>query len=290
VQSVEETDMSPVVAIIAPGMMGSAVGKRLVEHGVKVTTVLGGRTPDSAARAREAGMVPVDEAEAVRADVVLSIVPPAAALPLAEKLLPHLQANRQKPIYVDCNAVSPETAVAIASVITSTGGPFVDAGIVGGPPKPGYEGPVFYASGEAAPRFAALGEFGLKVRVVDGPAGAASAVKMSYAGITKGFTALSAVMMLAAAREGTADILHRELSESQPALLAWLTRQVPAMDSKAYRWVAEMEEIADFVGDDPAARQVFEGYARFYERIAADHDGGKKEVGALADFIGRGQK
>jgi L-threonate 2-dehydrogenase len=282
--------MGPVVAIIAPGMMGSAVGRRLVQHGLKVTTVLDGRSAESLARAREAGMVPVTDTEAVTADVVMSIVPPAAAVPLAERLLPRLQASRQKPIYVDCNAVNPKTVVEIASIVTSTGCPFVDAGIIGGPPKPNYDGPVFYASGDAAGRFAALGEYGLKVRVLDGPAGAASAVKMSYAGITKGFTALSAAMMLAAAREGTAETLHRELSESQPALLAWLTRQMPAMYSKAYRWVAEMEEIAEFVADDPAARQAYLAYARLYERFAADYDGDKREVGALAEFVKRSQQ
>jgi putative dehydrogenase len=282
--------MGPVVAIIAPGMMGSAVGRHLVQHGLKVTTVLDGRSAESLARAREAGMVPVTDTEAVTADVVMSIVPPAAAVPLAERLLPRLQASRQKPIYVDCNAVNPKTVVEIASIVTSTGCPFVDAGIIGGPPKPNYDGPVFYASGDAAGRFAALGEYGLKVRVLDGPAGAASAVKMSYAGITKGFTALSAAMMLAAAREGTAETLHRELSESQPALLAWLTRQMPAMYSKAYRWVAEMEEIAEFVADDPAARQAYLAYARLYERFAADYDGDKREVGALAEFVKRSQQ
>ncbi|HKA71204.1 MAG TPA: DUF1932 domain-containing protein [Xanthobacteraceae bacterium] len=281
--------MSPVVAVIAPGMMGSAVGRRLVEHGVTVTTVLDGRSEETAARARACGMQPVSDAEAVTADIVMSIVPPAAAIPLAEKLLPRLQANRQKPIYVDCNAVNPKTVVEIASIVTATGCPFVDAGIIGGPPKAGYSGPVFYASGEAAGRFAALDQYGLKVRVLDGPVGAASAVKMSYAGITKGFTALAAAMMLAAAREGTAETLHRELAESQPALLGWLTRQMPAMYSKAYRWVAEMEEIADFVADDPAARQAYLAYAKFYERIAADYDGDKREVDALQAFLKKGQ-
>jgi len=282
--------MAPVVAIIAPGMMGSAVGKRLVEHGVRVTTVLSGRSAASAARAREAGMVAVDESEAIAADFVMSIVPPATALPLAERLLPLLQASRRKPIYIDCNAVSPATAAAVGAVISATGCPFVDAGIIGAPPRPGYDGTVFYASGEAAPRFAQLGEHGLKIRVLDGPVGAASAMKMSYAGITKGFTALAAAMMLAATREGTAETLHAELAESQPALLAWLTRQMPAMYSKAYRWVAEMEEIAAFVADDPAAQQMFKAYARFYERVAADYDGDKCEVGALTAFIKRDQK
>ena len=73
---------------------------------------------------------------------------------------------------------------------------------------------------------------------------------MSYAGITKGFTALGAAMMLAATRGGSAEALQAELAESQPALLGYLTRQVPSMYPKAYRWVAELEEIAGFVGKD----------------------------------------
>jgi L-threonate 2-dehydrogenase len=281
--------MAPVVAVIAPGMMGSAVGKRLAEKGLKVTTVLGGRSEESAARARAAGLTPVSEAEAVSADILMSIVPPAAALPLAERLMPHLQGMRRKPIYVDCNAVQPRTVERIAAVITATGCPFVDAGIIGGPPKAGYDGPIFYASGEAAPRFAALGQHGLKIRVLDGAVGAASAVKMSYAGITKGFTALGAAMMLAAAREGTADTLYKELSESQPQLFAWLTRQMPQMFPKAYRWVAEMEEIADFVGEDAAARQIVGGMAPLYARLAADFAGDKHEIDALTAFVKGGK-
>ena len=117
-----------------------------------------------------------------------------------------------------------------------------------------------------------------------GPIGAASAMKMSYAGITKGFTALGAAMMLAASRAGTAEDLRAELSSSQPALFGWLTRQVPGMYSKAYRWVAEMEEIAQFVGEDPAARNFYEGAARLYERLAADFDGERKEIAALDAF------
>jgi L-threonate 2-dehydrogenase len=279
--------MAPVVSIIAPGMMGSAVGKRLVEHGLKVTTVLDGRSAMSIVRARDAGMVGVNDEEAASADLLLSIVPPGDALALSERFAPILRARNEKPVYVDCNAVSPVTAADIAAVVTATGTPFVDAGIIGAPPRPQYDGPAFYASGEAAPRFAELSKYGLKVHVMGGPPGAASAMKMSYAGITKGFTALGASMMLAATRAGTAEALHQELSASQPQLLAWLSRQVPAMFPKAYRFVAEMEEIAEFVGEDPAARQMYEGYAQLYERLAADLDGDKKEIDALAAFTQR---
>src|SRR5207237_1112118 len=102
-------DMAYVVAIIAPGEMGSAVGARLAEKGVKVTTSLAGRTSASAARAERARMVPVADDDALigEADYFLSICPPGEAIALAHRLAPALTRARKKPIYVDCNAVSP---------------------------------------------------------------------------------------------------------------------------------------------------------------------------------------
>jgi 3-hydroxyisobutyrate dehydrogenase-like beta-hydroxyacid dehydrogenase len=277
--------MKPVVAVIAQGAMGAAVAKRLVDNGLEVRTSLAGRGPDSEKRARAAGMTPVNDDQIVNADIFLSIVPPGDAVAFAERFAPLMRASNHKPVFVDCNAVSPPTAERIAAVIEPTGSPFVDAGIVGAPPRDGYDGPVFYASGAEATRFAVLGDYGLKIRVLGGPLTAASALKMSYAGITKGLTALGSVMMLAATRGGTADALYDELKQSQPQLLAWLTRQVPAMYSKAYRFVGEMEEIADFVGEDVAAREMFEGITHLYERLAQDVEADGKETGALSAFL-----
>jgi len=124
--------------------------------------------------------------------------------------------------------------------------------------------------------------------VLDGPIGAASALKMSYAGITKGLTAIGAAMMLGASRAGCAPDLRQELSESQPQLFAWLTRQVPRMYSKAYRWVAEMEEIAAFLEQDPGSSAMYAGMARLYERLAAGAAGQspalESEIEALSEF------
>lgn len=276
--------MPPVVAVIAPGMMGSAVGARLVQQGVEVRTALAGRSEATVARARQAGMIGVSDDRIAAADIILSILPPGDALGLAERLAPALRATAKKPIYVDCNAVHPGTVLRIARVIEAAGATFVDGGIIGGPPTPDGYTPRIYLSGEAAPQVAVLTQYGLQMPVQPGPIGAASAMKMSYAGITKGFTALGAAMMLAASRAGTAGDLKQELRSSQPALYGWLTRQMPKMYSKAYRWVAEMEEIAAFVGDDPAARQYFEAAARLYERIAADYDGANQETAALDAF------
>ena len=131
---------------------------------------------------------------------------------------------------------------------------------------------------------------GLDIRVLEGPLTAASALKMSYAGITKGTQALGAAMMLAATRGGSADALFAELSGSQPQVLAWMKRQLSIMPPKAYRWVAEMHEIADFVGEDPSGHELYVGAAHFYEQIAADFDGDKAEVNALMAFLNKEPK
>jgi len=277
--------MTPTVAIIAPGNMGSAVGARLTENKLKVLTSLAGRSAASAARASAAGMAAVDDARLTEADFLLSIVPPGDALALAKRLTDVLTAANKKPVYVDCNAVSPNTVLDIAEVVAATGCPFVGAGIIGPPPKPGSSNTKFYAAGPAAGLFAKFNDYGLIVRVLEGPLTAASALKMSYAGITKGFQALGAAMMLAATRGGSAAALKAELAESQPALLGYLTRQTRAMYPKAYRWVAELEEIAAFVGKDHPEHAMLEAAARLYERIAADVAGEKKEIGKMDVFL-----
>ena len=277
--------MKPNVAIIAPGQMGSAVAKRLTDNGLRVVTCLEGRSRDSVTRAVLASMSPISLDQLAGADIFLSIVPPGEAEGLAQRLAPVLARAEKKPIYVDCNAVSPRSVEEIARIVESTGTPFVDAGIIGGPPKPGAPGPVFYLSGERAGEVAALGQFGLSCKVLDGPVNAASALKMSYAGITKGLTALASVMILAATRAGMADALRRELGDSQPMLLAWFERQIPSMFGKAYRWVAEMEEIAEFVAADAAGQELFIANAHLYERLAADFAGAKAESGQLALFF-----
>ncbi len=273
-----------IVAVIAQGAMGSAVAARLTDRGVEVRTMLEGRGPASVKRAREAGMRDADAAGIAASDIILSIVPPGRAIELAERLRPALEVARRKPVYVDCNAVNPATVARIAEVVAPTGCAFVDGGIIGPPPKPGGKGTRIYLSGPEAGRVAVLSEFGLELPVLDQPIGAASALKMSYAGFTKGFTALGAMMMLAAARGGTTTSLRAELAQSQPQLLGWLSRQTPGMFDKAYRWVAEMEEIAGFVGTDPSAGAMFEAISRFYRAIAEDHAGERRDTGRLAAF------
>ena len=277
--------------------MGAAVGKRLTDHGVKVLSSLTGRSESTVARARAAGMIAASDEEIAAADFILSILPPGDALGLAERFVPTLTASNAKPVYVDCNAINPATVARVAAAIAPTDCPFVDAGIIGPPPPANApplaaEGrvsePRFYASGEAAPRFGTLRQYGLDVRVLEGALSAASALKMSYAGITKGTQAIGAAMMLAATRAGSAEALFDELAFSQKEMLAQFRQQLPMMPAKAYRWIAEMQEIAGFVGEDPAARELYEGAAHFYGRIAEDFAADKVEVEALKAFLRKG--
>jgi 3-hydroxyisobutyrate dehydrogenase-like beta-hydroxyacid dehydrogenase len=278
--------MAPSVAIVAPGNMGAGVARRLTERGVHVVTLLTGRSPESLKRAKTAGMVGVSADALVEVDLLLSIVPPANAVSFAEQIAFALKSARRKPVFVDCNAVSPTTVRHVDAVIAATGADFVDAGIIGFPPPPGTnDGPHIYASGKHAAKVKVLGDYGLDIRVLAGPIGAASALKMAYAGVSKGTIAIVEAMVLAATRAGCAESLHDELASMDPHLLDSMTQRIPRSFSKAWRWGPEMQEIAEFAREDPAAHAMWMNIAKLYERLAADLSGDQQEIAALKRFF-----
>jgi len=283
----------PIIVVIATGEMGAAVGGRLHEKGAEVRTSLRGRSSASAARAKKQGFTAIDDDDSLlrNADYVLSIVPPGVAVEVAVRLREPLRRARSQPVFIECNAIAPATTRQIEAMLESIS--FIDAGIIGGPPRAGTQdpslGPRFYVSGPQARRVTRSADFGLDIAVIDGPVGAASGLKLAYAGLTKGFTALAAAMVNAAARDGLADALRVELARTQPELLARLDRFVPQMFPKAYRWVAEMEQIAEFVGGPADGATIYDGAARLYEELAAQFGDPAKAVGIgrLASFCKR---
>ncbi len=182
---------TPTIAVIAPGAMGAAVASRFTKAGCTVLTTLEGRSASTVERAKKAGMEDTSLGDiARRADWVLSIIPPSAAVSFAEQFKKAYEASGGNPklAFADCNAVSPDTVKAIARVFDGSPIRFIDASIIGGPPTDGYD-PAFYAS--AAPEdadvldaFIRLSAWGLRTIALRGEGagvGDASALKMSYA-------------------------------------------------------------------------------------------------------------
>jgi len=228
-------------ALFHPGEMGAALGAALASRGFRVLWASQGRSTQTAIRARAASLEDACTIEqAVKAaEVVVSVCPPHAALALAREAVAQGFAG----IYVDANAISPATARGIGTVIDAAGGTFVDGGIIGLPPT-AQKQPTLYLSGTQAAAIAALFTgTNINAEVIEGGAGAASALKMCYAAYTKGTTALLAAVRALAEQEG----VERPLLESWRRTLPDVPRQsenAAAAASKAWRWTGEMEEIA----------------------------------------------
>jgi 3-hydroxyisobutyrate dehydrogenase-like beta-hydroxyacid dehydrogenase len=285
-------EVMTVLAVIGMGQMGAGVAGRLVERGAQVLTSLAGRSASSLKRAEAAGVEPTGEQELIeRAEIVMSIVPPAAAAATADRyrlIVERMPASR-RPVFIDCNATAPQTMHAIAKPFLDRSLRIIDASIIGGPPGPGGPGPRFYIAGDIADEADTLRGFGLDCRVLSKELGDASALKMSYAGITKGFLALGAAMALGAARNGAATSFLDELRGSQPLLYEWLKTQTPGMYAKAHRWDGEMLEIAKFLEPETGAAEMLSGAADLYRHVAQhNQQGPQSEIISILDrFVGR---
>jgi len=233
------------VAVLSPGDMGHAVGRVLKENGLRVVTCLSGRSDRTKELARHANIenLPTLEDLIDQSDLILSVVVPSEAINLAQQVAKVLQAKRADSFYADCNAVSPQTAKKIGEIISSAGGRFINASIIGSPPGKG-ESPRFYVSGAHAKIMSELDGKRIEVRFIGNEIGRASAIKMCYAALTKGSQALWIALLTAAESMGLTNELRQELLESQSVVYKQMEKQVPGVPVKARRWVGEMEEIA----------------------------------------------
>ncbi len=231
------------VGIMSVGDMGAGFGDVLSQNGIDVYTCLAGRSDLTRQRAREAGFVDTPDLEALvsQIDLLISVLVPSEATQLAEDVAAAMIRTGARPAYADANAISPQTVTKIEAIIRDARANFIDAGIIGGPPRGGYS-PRIPCSGPDTAIFEALSNHALNVRVVGQGIGQASALKMVYAASTKGTTALWTELLTAARMLGLEDELRAELGEN--ATLAQQQRGIPSMPNRARRWVGEMEEIA----------------------------------------------
>ena len=260
----------PVIGILTPGDMGSALGRVLRDHGVEGVTCLAGRSELTHLRAREAGFreLPSYDDLVQEAELVLSVLVPAEAEAVAGRIAESLARTGARPLYADCNAVSPGTVARIAGRITATGATFIDAAIIGPPPRPdGARGTRIYCSGPDTHALEALGERGLDVRVVGPAFGQASGLKMVYAASTKGVIALWTELLTAARALGLDQALAGEFALSRPEIARQLAGGIPSMPRRARRWVGEMEEIAATFAELGLTPRMLQGAADMYRLV-----------------------
>jgi len=257
------------VGVMSPGDMGQAVAAQIKSKGLRVVAALDGRSERSRALARAAGLEDVGTLERMVAecDVILSIMNPAAAEDFAGTAAMAIAQSARKPLFVDCNAVSPATVQAMAREIAAAGGTLVDGGIIGPPPR-GTAKPRLYVSGQDAARLTALETPQLIVRVVGERVGEASALKMCYGAMTKGATALALELLIAARHLGVEEALERELLDTRREVYEWIIGALPVMPPKAYRWVPEMEQEAATFAEIGMTPRILQGAADMYAFVA----------------------
>ena len=244
------------VARLHPGALGSRVGGELAAAGHTVRWLPEGRSDRSRDRAEREGLTGVPDLPSLvdGADVVLSVLPPQAALPVAEQVA----ASGFAGTYVDANPLSPATLERVRAVVEGAGATLVDGGIVGPPPAEGHRTHLYLAGDhDRVVVVAALLPGPRLLPVVVGQrVGQASAAKQAYALVNKGRMVLAAMAADLADAHGVGDVLAAEHDRADASLLAELPELRQGLAQVGWRWAPEFDELAaslDDVGDDAAA-------------------------------------
>ncbi|MFJ6214215.1 DUF1932 domain-containing protein [Streptomyces sp. NPDC092296] len=235
------------VGILHPGSMGAAVAGQLRRSGVRVLWHPQGRSGATAARAAAVGLEAVADLSALlaRADVIISLCPPAAAEDVAREVAGHGFTGKT---YIEANAVAPQRMLAIARLLPDA--TVVDAAVVGSPPTGGKQ-PRLYVAGPAEAA-AGLGELfaptDVRVRPLGEEIGRASALKLAYTSYQKASRVLAAVAYGVAEANGVADELL-DIAGSRSGSYLIETDYIPKTAARAWRWGPELDEAADLLAE-----------------------------------------
>ena len=257
------------IGVMSMGDMGSGVAGVLRQNGYNVITSLENRSKDSIIRARENKITDIGSLRNLveNSDIILSILVPSQALSFAQDVASITANSNLKKIFVDCNAISPKTSESINYIIQESNGIYIDGGIIGGSPRSG-EKPRIYISGEYANLLEQLNTDDVEFVNMNSNIGSASGLKMTYAAITKGTAALYAASLMTADHFDLLENLLDELKYSQPKVFDSL-KSVNSISAKAFRWIGEMEEIADTFSFSNNSEKIHQGAAETFRKIAS---------------------
>lgn len=232
------------ITLMSPGEMGSPIAEQIQNSGIDVISPLKNRSKQTRDRAKKYGIIDSDNLEnsIFESDLVISILVPDAAKDLAIQVSKFSKKLNKEIYFADLNAVSPETVQSMKDILSDSKVKFIDGGIIGAPPK-GNNIPRVYVSGEHSAYFTKLDGLGMKVMDMSGDIGSASAMKMAYASITKGYSSLLIAAITLSIKTNNFHHLMDELEFSQSNVFKDLNN-LKSIPSKAHRWIGEMEEIS----------------------------------------------
>jgi len=247
--------------------MGSAIGARLRDGGVRVVVALDGRSDRTRRLAAEAGVEDVGGLDVLVRDaaVVLSVVPPGAAEDAAEAIA--AVAGGARPLVADLNAIAPATALAIEARLAERGLETVD-GSISGPPPHAPSTTRIYLAGARASEVAALPFTGVERVLVGADVGLASAVKMCTASVYKGRVALLVQALRTAQAYGVVEHVLDDLVDTGLANRGRTGGTIGKASAKAWRYVPEMEQIAATQGEAGLTPELFRAIADVYAELA----------------------
>jgi len=215
-------DGQTAIGLIGFGEAGYHIARGLRGAGAPPLVAFDINTPGGAgderirARAAETATRLVDSPRALarEATVILSVVTAASACEAATSVAPSLTADH---LYVDLNSVSPATKRQIAAAI-GTAGRFIEGAIMAPVPGHDHRVPILLNGPSATELLHALEPYGMRLEVMQGPIGAAAAVKMCRSIVIKGMEALMVECALASGEFGAADRVYASLSETYPGI------------------------------------------------------------------------
>ncbi len=271
------------------------------------------------AKAANVTILSSDEELVRSCDIIFSVVPPRDAVETAQRIVTAIPGARRPtdgpPLYfADMNAVAPSTCRTIAALFAPAPVRFIDGCILGGPPQlrpaaatapvvGGTPAASTTSSSAATPTIssdtAAPLEWYRPLMPTSGPApldetlaatlnsryigptvGSASGLKMCFAAMSKGYSAIAIQAFTAAHRLGVLDDLQWAMGALVPGRVKQTEGALTGMAPKAYRWVREMDEIsATFVEEAGFGPELFAGAADVFRAVAEDTVLGQEKIG-----------
>ena len=275
------------ITLMSPGEMGSPIAEEIINSGIRVISPLKNRSKQTFERAKKFGIEDsITLKESIdQSDLIISILVPDAAQELAKDIAKYSIELDKEIFFADLNAISPETVLNMNNTFSNSKVKFIDGGIIGTPPK-GKNMPRIYVSGKNSNYFKKLDGLGMKVIDMAGEIGAASAMKMAYASITKGYSSLLIAAVTLSIRTNNFDSLMKELEFSQPNVFNDL-KNLRSIPSKAHRWIGEMEEISKTYMENKITGDFHSGSRSIYKNVSESKLGKKRLFPSEIDLEGK---